>query len=100
MHPPLRQSLRWVDEAGGVGTENIMLTKRVGNLSTDCLGALSFISVMKRLARILSWPSRKMRMRREMAILSAMSDYELHDIGLTRGQILNMAVTSSRRRRT
>jgi hypothetical protein len=30
------------------------------------------------------------------AMLSAMSDYEVHDIGLTRGHILNVAVSSSR----
>jgi uncharacterized protein YjiS (DUF1127 family) len=43
------------------------------------------------LSRFVSWPSHKIRMRREIGMLSAMSDYELHDIGLTRGGILDLS---------
>ena len=36
------------------------------------------------LARILLWPARVLRARRELAALAALSDHELRDIGLTR----------------
>ena len=45
------------------------------------------------LSSFVSWPWQKIRMRREIAMLSAMSDYELHDIGLTRGGILYLSLS-------
>jgi uncharacterized protein YjiS (DUF1127 family) len=41
--------------------------------------------------RIVLWPARVMAARRSFAQLAQMSDYQLHDIGLTRQDIWNAA---------
>ena len=40
--------------------------------------------VVSGLGRILLWPARVLRARRELARLATLSDHELRDIGLTR----------------
>jgi uncharacterized protein YjiS (DUF1127 family) len=48
-------------------------------------------SMLGGLARIAWWPVRVAQARRSFAPLAQMSDYELHDIGLTRQDLWNAA---------
>ena len=43
------------------------------------------------LKRALAWPARVGAARRAMMQLARMSDYELHDIGLTRQDVLDVS---------
>jgi uncharacterized protein YjiS (DUF1127 family) len=43
------------------------------------------------LRRAIAWPSRVIAARKAMGQLAGMSDYELHDIGLTRQDIADLS---------
>ncbi|WP_406855685.1 DUF1127 domain-containing protein [Alsobacter sp. KACC 23698] len=52
--------------------------------------AISFGRIAALSLRALGWPARYVAARRNLAILAAMSDLQLRDIGLTRSDIRNV----------
>lgn len=64
----------------------LTLTSTPGGRSTSGLGP-RFLALS---SRILLWPVRFYRARQEFAVLAALSDHDLKDIGLTRTDIANV----------
>jgi uncharacterized protein YjiS (DUF1127 family) len=73
--------------------------KTMRNLSTIHRGAYDITEPAARtvpsgeslIARLVKWPVRYYRGRRELAELAGMTDGELRDIGLTRGDLANVS---------
>ncbi len=64
----------------------LAMTSEVGGRSRTGFGP-RFLALS---ARILLWPVRFYRARKEFAVLAALSDHDLKDIGLTRTDLVNV----------
>ena len=58
--------------------------------SVSARSAVGFGRIAALSLRVLGWPARYVAARRNLAILAAMSDVQLKDIGLTRSDIQNV----------
>jgi uncharacterized protein YjiS (DUF1127 family) len=49
----------------------------------------AFVGVAGTVKRVLAWPLEVAKARADLALLGGLSDYELHDIGITRQDLRN-----------